>query len=96
MNSFEIIGGTPLSGEVIPQGAKNEALQVIACTLLSAEKITIQNIPDILDVRMLIELLQDLGVEVEKIIKILADNSKTFKKKTNFAQEKYLSKKKKK
>ena len=66
MNSFEIIGGTPLSGEVIPQGAKNEALQVIACTLLSAEKITIQNIPDILDVRMLIELLQDLGVEVEK------------------------------
>ncbi|HOZ51507.1 MAG TPA: UDP-N-acetylglucosamine 1-carboxyvinyltransferase [Chitinophagaceae bacterium] len=66
MNSFEIIGGTPLSGEVTPQGAKNEALQVIACTLLSAEKITIQNIPDILDVRMLIELLQDLGVEVEK------------------------------
>lgn len=65
-NSFEIYGGTPLSGEVIPQGAKNEALQVIACTLLSAEKITISNIPDILDVRMLIELLQDLGVEVEK------------------------------
>ena len=65
-NSFEIYGGTPLSGEVIPQGAKNEALQVIACTLLSAEKITISNIPDILDVRMLIELLQDLGVMVEK------------------------------
>jgi UDP-N-acetylglucosamine 1-carboxyvinyltransferase len=66
MNSFEIFGGTPLSGEVTPQGAKNEALQVIACTLLSAEKITIRNIPDILDVRMLIELIQDLGVEVEK------------------------------
>ncbi len=66
MNSFEIYGGTPLNGEVTPQGAKNEALQVIACTLLSAEKITIRNIPDILDVRMLIELLKDLGVEVEK------------------------------
>ncbi len=66
MNSFEIYGGTPLSGEVTPQGAKNEALQVLACTLISKEKITIRNIPDILDVRMLIELLQDLGVEVEK------------------------------
>ncbi|MBK7762716.1 MAG: UDP-N-acetylglucosamine 1-carboxyvinyltransferase [Bacteroidetes bacterium] len=67
MNSFEIYGGTPLNGEVIPQGAKNEALQVIACTLISTEKITIKNIPDILDVRMLIELLQDLGVLVERI-----------------------------
>ena len=66
MNSFEIYGGNPLSGEVTPQGAKNEALQVLACTLISKEKITIRNIPDILDVRMLIELLQDLGVEVEK------------------------------
>jgi len=66
MNSFEIYGGTPLSGEVTPQGAKNEALQVIACVLISAEKITIRNIPDITDVRMLIELIGDLGVEVEK------------------------------
>lgn len=66
MNSFEIYGGNPLSGEVTPQGAKNEALQVLACTLISKEKIIIRNIPDILDVRMLIELLQDLGVEVEK------------------------------
>ena len=66
MNSFEIYGGNPLSGEVTPQGAKNEALQVLACTLISKEKITRRNIPDILDVRMLIELLQDLGVEVEK------------------------------
>lgn len=67
MNSFEIIGGNPLNGEVTPQGAKNEALQIIAATLLSKEKITISNIPDILDVRMLIELLSDLGVIVEKI-----------------------------
>lgn len=66
MNSFEIIGGTPLSGEVTPQGAKNEALQVIACVLITSEPVTIRNIPDILDVRMLIELLQDLGVKVEK------------------------------
>jgi UDP-N-acetylglucosamine 1-carboxyvinyltransferase len=66
MNSFEIYGGNPLSGEVTPQGAKNEALQVLACTLISKEKIILRNIPDILDVRMLIELLQDLGVEVEK------------------------------
>ncbi len=66
MNSFEIYGGVPLQGEVTPQGAKNEALQVIAATLMSPEKIRISNIPDILDVRMLIELLKDLGVEVEK------------------------------
>lgn len=66
MNSFEIYGGNPLSGEVQPQGAKNEALQVIAATLLTPHKIRIKNIPDIVDVRMLIELLQDLGVEVEK------------------------------
>ncbi|HNB82617.1 MAG TPA: UDP-N-acetylglucosamine 1-carboxyvinyltransferase, partial [Chitinophagaceae bacterium] len=67
MNSFEIYGGNALNGEVEPQGAKNEALQVIACTLISSEKITIKNIPDILDVRMLIALLEDLGVEVEKL-----------------------------
>jgi UDP-N-acetylglucosamine 1-carboxyvinyltransferase len=67
MNSFEIYGGMPLNGEVTPQGAKNEALQVIAATLLSSERITISNIPDILDVRMLIELLADLGVIIEKV-----------------------------
>lgn len=66
MNSFEIYGGTPLSGEVTPQGAKNEALQVIAATLLTTQKVTIKNIPDILDVRMLIELLRDLGVVIEQ------------------------------
>jgi UDP-N-acetylglucosamine 1-carboxyvinyltransferase len=66
MNSFEIYGGIPLNGEVIPQGAKNEALQVISCVLLTAEKVRIKNIPDIIDVRMLIALLEDLGVAVEK------------------------------
>ncbi len=66
MNSFEIIGGNPLNGEVTPQGAKNEALQVIAAVLLTKEKITISNIPDILDVRTLIDLLRDLSVEVEQ------------------------------
>lgn len=66
MNSFEIYGGVPLQGEVTPQGAKNEALQVIAATLMTSEVVTIHNIPDIVDVRMLIELLQDLGVVVTK------------------------------
>lgn len=66
MNSFEIIGGTPLNGEVTPQGAKNEALQILAATMLTSQKITIHNLPDILDVRSLIELLVDLGVDVEK------------------------------
>jgi UDP-N-acetylglucosamine 1-carboxyvinyltransferase len=66
MNSFEIIGGTPLNGEVTPQGAKNEALQILAATMLTSQKITIHNLPDILDVRALIELLVDLGVDVEK------------------------------
>lgn len=65
-NSFEIIGGTPLNGEVTPQGAKNEALQIIAATLLTEHTVTISNLPDILDVRMLIELLSDIGVEVHK------------------------------
>ncbi len=64
--SFEIRGGIPLNGEVIPQGAKNEALQVISAVLLTSHPITISNIPDILDVRLLIELLQEMGVEVEK------------------------------
>ena len=61
-NRFEIFGGTPLNGEVVPQGAKNEALQIIAATLLTSHTVTISNIPDILDVRMLIELLKDIEV----------------------------------
>jgi UDP-N-acetylglucosamine 1-carboxyvinyltransferase len=66
-DAFEVIGGKQLKGELIPQGAKNEALQVIAAVLLSPEKITISNIPEILDVMRLIDLLRGLGVKVEKI-----------------------------
>ncbi|EHQ29447.1 UDP-N-acetylglucosamine 1-carboxyvinyltransferase [Mucilaginibacter paludis] len=67
MGAFEIRGGKPLKGEIIPQGAKNEALQVISAVLLTAEKITISNIPDIVDVNKLIELLRDMGVTIDKI-----------------------------
>ena len=63
MNSFEVTGGKRLKGEIIPQGAKNEALQVISAVLLSKSKITISNIPDILDVNLLIEVLQEMGVK---------------------------------
>jgi len=66
MGSFEIIGQRKLCGEIIPQGAKNEALQVICATLLSAETITIENIPNILDVNNLISLLKDIGVEINR------------------------------
>lgn len=67
MNAFEIRGGKPLKGEIIPQGAKNEALQILSAVLLTPEKVTISNVPDIKDVNKLIDLLGDLGVEVEKI-----------------------------
>lgn len=67
MASFRIEGGRKLKGEIIPQGAKNEALQVLCAVLLSKESITISNIPDILDVNNLILLLSDMGVKVEKI-----------------------------
>lgn len=66
-NAFVINGGKPLKGEITPQGAKNEALQVISAVLLTAEKVTISNIPDIKDVNKLIELLGDMGVIVERI-----------------------------
>ncbi|MBB2150737.1 UDP-N-acetylglucosamine 1-carboxyvinyltransferase [Pedobacter gandavensis] len=69
MNAFEIIGGQKLKGEITPQGAKNEALQIISAVLLTEEKITISNIPDIKDVNKLIELLGDLGVTVERLSK---------------------------
>ena len=64
MASFIIEGGYPLSGEITPQGAKNEALQVICATLLTSEEVTIHNIPDIRDVNNLIQLLKDIGVKV--------------------------------
>jgi UDP-N-acetylglucosamine 1-carboxyvinyltransferase len=66
MNSFEVRGGKKLSGEIIPQGAKNEALQIISAVLLSPEKITVTNIPDILDVNLLIELLGEMNVKIER------------------------------
>ena len=69
MNAFEIIGGKKLKGEITPQGAKNEALQILSAVLLTDQKITISNIPDIKDVNKLIELLADLGVIVERINK---------------------------
>ena len=66
MKSFKINGGNRLSGEIIPQGAKNEALQVICAILLTAEEVHMSNVPDIRDVNRLIELLEGLGVKVSK------------------------------
>ena len=67
MESFIIEGGHPLQGEIKPQGAKNEALQVICASLLTKEEVRINNIPDILDVNNLIQLLRDIGVEVNQL-----------------------------
>lgn len=64
MASFQIEGGHRLTGEITPQGAKNEALEVICATLLTAEPVSISNVPDILDVNNLIQLLRDIGVKV--------------------------------
>ncbi|HEY4655592.1 MAG TPA: UDP-N-acetylglucosamine 1-carboxyvinyltransferase [Cyclobacteriaceae bacterium] len=67
MGSFRIQGGRKLSGEIIPQGAKNEALQIISAVLLTEEPVTVHNVPDIRDVNKLIELVADLGCAVEKL-----------------------------
>ena len=64
--SFEVIGGQELHGELVPQGAKNEALQILCATLLTSEKVIIRNLPDIRDVNKLIELLMHLGVKVNQ------------------------------
>jgi len=64
MNSFKINGGNKLSGEIIPQGAKNEALQVICAVLLTGEEVHMKNVPDIVDVNRLIDLLKGLGVKI--------------------------------
>lgn len=66
MATFEVTGGTSLKGEIIPQGAKNEALQILCAVLLTPEKVIIGNVPDIVDVNKLIDLLKALGVKVEK------------------------------
>ena len=67
MSSFEVIGGKSLKGNITPQGAKNEALQILSAVVLTAAPITISNIPDIVDVNLLIELLEAMGVSVEKL-----------------------------
>ncbi len=69
MAYYEITGGVSLSGEIIPQGAKNEALEVICATLLTEEKVVIKNVPEISDVINLIGLMQDIGVKVSHIEK---------------------------
>ncbi len=93
MNAFEVTGGKRLKGEITPQGAKNEALQVISAVLLTKGKITISNIPDILDVNLLIELLEEMGVKTNRssrhVCSFQADdvnteylNSDTYRKKS--------------
>ncbi len=77
MDTFEVVGGKKLKGEITPQGAKNEALQILCAVLLTAEPIIISNIPDIRDVNALIDLLKDLGVLVTKT----ADDTYTFQAK---------------
>lgn len=67
MSSFRVTGGNQLHGEIVPQGAKNESLQIISAVLLTAEEVTINKIPAIRDVLKLIDLLEDLGVRVEKL-----------------------------
>ncbi|MDR3351334.1 MAG: UDP-N-acetylglucosamine 1-carboxyvinyltransferase [Prevotellaceae bacterium] len=67
MSIFKIQGGCRLKGEIVPQGAKNEALQILCATLLTPEKVTVHNIPDILDVNNLIVLLKNMGVSVERL-----------------------------
>ncbi len=66
MAKFEVTGGIRLKGEITPQGAKNEALQILCAVLLTPEKVVIKNVPDIVDVNKLIELLRALGVKIEK------------------------------
>jgi UDP-N-acetylglucosamine 1-carboxyvinyltransferase len=66
MGIFEVNGGRKLKGEITPQGAKNEALQVISAVMLTSKKVTISNIPDIIDVNLQIELLEGLGVKIER------------------------------
>lgn len=67
MSRFVITGGKRLKGELCPQGAKNEALQVICATLLTQEEVIITNVPEILDVLKLIELVEGMGVKVERL-----------------------------
>ncbi len=67
MDAFKVIGDKPLQGEIIPQGAKNEALQIISACLLTDQVVKLENVPDIHDVNMLLELISDMGAEVHKV-----------------------------
>jgi len=69
MGSFKIEGGHALKGEITPQGAKNEALQILCAVLITPAKVTIENIPDIVDVNKLIQILENLGVKIQKLAK---------------------------
>ena len=66
MAIFKVEGGRRLKGEITPQGAKNEALQILCATLLTKEKVVVKNVPQILDILQLIELLSAMGVKVER------------------------------
>lgn len=85
MSIFEVIGGKQLKGSIVPQGAKNEALQILSAVVLTKERVTISNIPDILDVNLLIELLQEMGVVVNRI------NQDTYQFQANDIQVDYLA-----
>ncbi|MFZ6025173.1 MAG: UDP-N-acetylglucosamine 1-carboxyvinyltransferase [Bacteroidota bacterium] len=85
MGSFEVRGGNRLKGEIIPQGAKNEALQILSAVVLTDAEMTVSNIPDILDVNLLIELLQNMGVKTEKL------NADTYRFKADNIDMDYLS-----
>jgi UDP-N-acetylglucosamine 1-carboxyvinyltransferase len=85
MKSFQVIGGKKLSGSIVPQGAKNEALQILSAVLLTEETVTIANIPNILDVNLLIELLHDMGVQVDQI------NAHTYNFTAKNVDENYLA-----
>ena len=78
MASFEITGGRKLKGEIVPQGAKNEALQVLCAVLLTSEKVRISDVPDIRDVNRLIDLLKLLGVSVRQDFNATTDSGRTF------------------
>lgn len=69
MSTFIVEGGHPLNGEITPQGAKNEALQILCAVLLTKERVVVENVPDILDINNLIAMLRDMGVKVERLSK---------------------------
>ena len=83
MSSFEIIGGHKLRGEIVPQGAKNEALQVLCAVLLTSEKVRIEHVPDIRDVNKLIDLLKLLGVNVREDVPSACESGRTFEFQAN-------------